>query len=519
MKKGLAVVVSLIAILAMVGAVMASGGPPGTGWFTGITIQNVDPSTTSEAPATIHVEAYGSDSSTPSTAEYLLTLYEAKTLLPTDFAGMGSNFSGGGIVSSDKAVRAIVNVTNRYLVINGQPLGDPAVAHSAAAQYQGTGTPGTKLRFPLVKNDYFGKTTTFYVQNAGSASTTATATFVVGGVSYTYTTPTLQVGQTAVISPSDARNGGQSIPTGATGIGSLTVQSNNSQNLAGAFLEHKTAEVRGTLLQATRSFTDADADTRLFVPTNKDNYVLRFTGINVMNIGPGPVNVRITYTTTSDGACTQKNTTGTDSVSNLAEGAAYTFASDKIPGDQCMASAVIEVTSGSGKILGVVNESFTPAVMAANPSKYQESVTSYAFAESSATRLVSLPIVKEDSFDKASGINILNVTNSSAQVTITLKGPKGTFKSKPFTLAGQTSRSFLDMRLLPASFWDGTPMTPAALGCSSGNNVCKDGGQMSATISSTQNIVVIVNESTYPIINPRLQQDKNNYEGFNLPNP
>ena len=73
------------------------------------------------------------------------------------------------------------------------------------------------------------------------------------------------------------------------------------------------------------------------------------------------------------------------------------------------------------------------------------------------------------------------------------------------------------MRLKSTTIWEGTAMTPAALACTTGNYVCRANGLMGVIVQSTGgSIVGMANESTYPFTSPRIQQDKNNYEGFNL---
>ena len=74
--------------------------------------------------------------------------------------------------------------------------------------------------------------------------------------------------------------------------------------------------------------------------------------------------------------------------------------------------------------------------------------------------------------------------------------------------------TLVDVRLKGASFWNGTAMTPAALSCTSSG--CGSNGVFGVTIESNLPVVAIANESTYPFSAPRISQDKNNYEGFNL---
>jgi hypothetical protein len=514
MKKIFVLTLMMILLASVVsGAGAAPAGPPGSGWWTSITIQNV-----SGTSANVSVNAYGSDGSTPSIASIALADKAAITYNPNSFTGMASGFQGGAIVSSDQSVTAIANVTNRYTA----GLGDSGTPHAGAAQYQGTSAPATTLYFPMAKYNYYSKTSTFYIQNAGSNATTFTATFRFAGSTYTYTSPSFTVGKTIVFTAADATGA----PSGNTnGLGSLVVTSNSSEPLAGVVLEHATTEVHGTLLQAARSFTPADASTTIYAPMNKNNYFNRFSGFQIQNIGTGNVDITVTYTVSNNkgGCAAAVGSTTTDSATNVAPYAAFTSKSATAFPNNCMTSAKAVATLSSGSsgtvaIAGIVNEAFTTAYLAANPSKYQEATMYAAFPESAATLKVSIPIFKEDSYDKAGTIIVQNISAFDAHVTLVFTSTKGTFTSVSQTIPANGSMDYLDVRLNAAAFWSGTAMTPAALGCTSGNYVCGAGGQMAAFItSSDQNIVALLNESTYPISSPRMQMDKNNYEGFNLP--
>jgi hypothetical protein len=366
--------------------------------------------------------------------------------------------------------------------------------------------PSTTLNFPLAKNDYFGKTTSFFLQNAGTAAATVTTTFKFLGVSYTYTTPSLQPGQMAVVVPSNSLNGATPPPTGNTAVGGMIATS--SQPLAGSVLEHKTVEVHATVLQATRAFTAADYDTTLYVPVNKNNFFGRFTGISVQNVSGGSVDVTVNYNQAVDANCPggAKN----DSHAGIAAGDSWNFPSTVLD-DKCLASAVLTAT---GSVVATVNESYTAAFLAANPGRFQESTTHSAFPGTTATTVVSLPVIKEDAFNKGTGLSLQNVSGSTAHVVLTFKNATMTFVSQPQDIAASATLVLVDVRNKAASFWNGTAMTPAALGCTASG--CGNNGTFSVVVTSDQPIVGLVNESTYPFTAPRILQDKNNYEGFNL---
>ncbi len=173
---------------------------------------------------------------------------------------MPDGFNGSAVVSADQPIKAIVNVTNR------ESGGLGVAGGQAAAQYQGIDgvAVDTTLYFPMAKNNRYGKTTSFYIQNAGSTAATATCVFTMDdSTPYNYTTPPIGPGQMVVVTPADAL-----VPatgTNRNNIGSLKVTS--SQPLAGVVMEYNTGESPATLLQGTRGFTANDFDTAVFAPT------------------------------------------------------------------------------------------------------------------------------------------------------------------------------------------------------------------------------------------------------------
>jgi len=511
-RVSLSVILSLLAISVLIGSAFAAANAllPGSGWWSGETIQNVGSS-----DATIDITAYDSASSSTFAKSDTIAPGANKVYDPTSFAGMPAGFQGSAIVSSNQDIRAIVTITNRYIPSSG--LGDAGSPHFAAGLYQGVNVPNTTIRFALAKNNSFGKTTTFFVQNAGSVAATATATFRLpnapggGGVitTYTYTTPSIGPGQMVVVTPTDA-----GAPSGNGVVGSLTVTS--TQPLAGTVLEHFTAETHATLVQATRSATPDDYDIKLFSPNTKNNFFDRFSGLQVQNVDSSPVDVTVVYKggAFQSGGVNCVGQTYTDSHSALPPGESWTFPSTAIP-NKCFASASVTAT---GNVIGQVNESFLAAtVPALHP--YQESTVFSTLPSKSGTTIISLPLFKEDSFSKATGTTIQNVGSADTNVTITFKGVAGTFVSQPQLIQPGQGLIILDVRLKPSSFWNGTAMTAALLGCGLGTPTagCGANGVFSVIVQSDgQPIVAILNETTYPINAPRIQQDKSAYEGFNL---
>ena len=357
-KSAFSVFVSIIALVALVGVALAEATAlPGSGWYSGETIQNVGSGT-----ATIDITAYDSASANTFNLSDSITPGSSKVYLPNSFPGMPSGFQGSAIVSSNQDIRAIVNVTNRYL--SSLTLGDPLTASPAAAIYQGMNAPSTTLNFPLAKNDYFGKTTSFFIQNAGTAAATVTTTFKFLGVITPLRPRRCNPVRWLSLFQPDGYEWSGPPPTGNTAVGGMIATS--SQPLSGTVLEHKTVEVHATVLQATRAFTAADYNTTLYVPVNKNNYFGRFTGIQVQNVTGGAVDVSVEYSQTAGGSC--PGGTKTDSHTGIPAGQSWNFPSSVLdPG--CLASAVI---TGSGNIVAIVSESYTAAFLAANPGRFQK---------------------------------------------------------------------------------------------------------------------------------------------------
>jgi hypothetical protein len=503
-KLTTSLLVAILIIGMMVGSALAdTNALPGSGWWSGEQIQNVG-----SGNATIDITAY--DASNTYTVSDTIAPGASKTYLPNSFTGMPAGFQGSAVVSSNSDIRAIVNITNRLVTVGGTTLGDPGALSPAAGQYQGTNVPSTQVNFPLVKVDYFGKSTDFYVQNAGSADAPATARFVINGTVYTYTTPTIPQYHMAVIDPTQARDASSNPPpSGNTGLGSLTVSS--AQPLAGTALEHNTTEANASLLQATRGFSSSDYDTKVFAPINKNNYFGRFTGLQVQNVSGSAVDMNVSYVAQAAGTC--PGGSFSDSATGVAPGASHTFPSSKLP-DGCFASATVVAT---GNVVAVVNEAYTSAYLASHSGTYQEATSYGALPNNAATQVISLPLFKEDAYSKGTGISIQNVGSVKAtNVVITLNGPTGTYVSNPFSIDPGAAYIAIDLRLKPASFWNGTALTPAVLGCVNTTTGCGGNGTFGVVVTSDQPIVAIANESTYPNTAPRIHQDKSNYEGFNL---
>jgi hypothetical protein len=484
MKKGFKILTSITVLaLLLVGAVSAQG-IPGSGWWSGEQVQNVGTST-----ANVVISAYASGGAQIYQNTTSLATGASVTFIPSNFSGMPNGFIGSAIVSSDQPIKAIVNVTNQLAGAFGVAGG------KAAAQYQGTESAATALYFPLAKNNRFGKTTAFYIQNAGTAAATASVTFRMdnGGV-FNFTTPSIPASRMVLVSPADA--GVPSSNTNRANIGSMQVTS--AQPLAGTVLEYTVGETVATVLQGTRGFTPGDFDNKAYAPVVKNNRFGRFTGVQVQNVSGGAINVTVTYKGTSSN-CLAVNVT--DTFNGLANNASKTFVNltgqSNFP-NNCSGSATITAT---GNFVAIVNE----ANMTGSPTA---GITFSAMPDSTATTKLSMPLFKDRRFGFSSGLQIQNVgaaTASNVVATFTCKGNNGS--NTPFTAISNprtitAGGAYLFFR--PASMPAGT--------FTAGNPFSLQGANCGVTVTSGQPIVAIVNEA--PDTAGAL--DDNNYEGFNL---
>lgn len=276
MKKSVKVTFVVVCVLLLATGVVYARNTlqalPGSGWSTGIQVQNVG---TGVAQIVLTgYDAAGAATYTDSTTGANTAVGESRNY--TTFPSGPTSFNGAGVFSSDQPIVAIVNINNG------------GSGGLAAGQYQGVDATktGTQVRFPLAKNGQGSKCTTFFVQNAGSSAGTIYATFS-NGSTWNSGTP-VDPGDMVTIDPANAT---PAVPT--TGVFALTVTS--TQSLAGTVSEYLCAG--NTVLQATRGFGSSDGDDTLLVPIYK-HYLgnpTRSTGVQVQNVGASPATVTVTY--------------------------------------------------------------------------------------------------------------------------------------------------------------------------------------------------------------------------------
>lgn len=494
MKKYTLAVAILVVSMLFTTLASAQSNIPGSGWWSGQQVQNVGTEN-----ATIVMEAYDKDPSVDViTVEKTAAPGEAPTFLPSDLSV--TSFQGSAVLVSDQPIKAIVNVTNRES-------GDNGIAGGyAAAQYQGIdgSMVADTLYFPLVKGDSYGKTTTFFVQNTSSEATTITALFTMrNGDTHTWTSGSIASNRMVIFSVLDTTTFNTSVANDGK-VGGLKVTSSGG-TLAGVVMEHNTTEDPATILQSTRGFTASDFDTKLYAPVIKNLRFGRFTGIQVQNVGTDAVDITVTYKTS---ACTDPANTGqtfTDTATGVPGGESKTFVNLTASGtnlpEGCTASATIVAT---GNIVAIVNESYGTGYI---PSTGQSAVTSSAIADNSATQKVSVPLFKDDRFDKRTGLQIQNVGEAAATnivATFSCSGAASfTAISNPQSADPGSAVLFIHPSNQTSMFTSANPFSAASVNCG-------------VTVTSDQPIVAIANESVPGGMGFTTIQDNNNYEGFNL---
>jgi hypothetical protein len=460
----------MILLLGAVALVAAQSNPPGTGWTTGMQFQNVG-----SGNADVRLFLYTPQGSSIDCGAKVAPQNGSVNYLVEQDCSFANEFGGSAVVESNQPMRGIVH-------INNAGVGQAGGIYNATTVEQ----VATTLLFPLVKHNHFGRTTTFHIQNATTGNVNITATFRVKGGTYAKTYNNVLPSTMVVITPADA-----GVPAGNGQVGSLTVTGTGA--LAGTALEHQHSAPVAQNLQATKAFTPADYDNKVYCPLfrNAHTGLKLTTGAQVQNVAATAQTVTLTYTPRDGGASITKSET-------VQPGASATFYA---PFLGIPANSVGSVTiTGQADIVAVVNDEGSEAGL-------QRTTTYACFPASQATNKVVLPLYKEYWYGNTTGIQIQNVaenntaaaikityiaTNKSAQVVLT----------PGFNVAAGGSTTFYSIH---------NKTFPPTMTVVSGNLGAMYNTYGSVVIESNTPIVAIANESG---LGPGAQDSKN-YEGFN----
>jgi hypothetical protein len=415
-KRLLGVILAVIAVVLTVSVSSAADLPGANDYWIGATHQNVG-----DGPATVVVTAY--DSLSNSTYPYTLDSLPAGASVNVglqefeESLSLPRGFIGSLVTTADQPLVALINVTNRPAGSNGDPYGTAAAIYSAI---DGSNT-STSLLFPLVKHNHVGKTTTFYLQNAGIVPATITTAFKVNGVTYSYTSPSINPGQMVAVDPGMTKP--NPVPNGDGNVGSMTATS--TQPIAGMMLEHEHSATIGKVLQASNAFANPDElNQTVYCPTVKNHYFGRSTGLQIMNAHTTQQTITVTFVD-SDGV---ERVSNDPDLNLMAPGTSTTILNDPIlpydpedpEGSVTLVSAII--TGATGKVVAVIaNESQLPLP----PGATQTSTTYNCRPDNEATTRLSYPSFKERWFGRTTAIQIQNVGDVTASVTLQFKANNG----------------------------------------------------------------------------------------------
>lgn len=491
MRKKLATIVVAVMVLGLLSGT-AFADLPGGGWVTNVQVQNVG-----ALPADISITSYGAGGPYNSPVKNA-AVGASVTFLNTEL-GVPTGFQGAGVMSSTESVFAILFATNYQA----------STANTASAIVRGIGQDNVAntISFPLVKKKWGSgqKTTTFYIQNAGSSATDATVTLSIlaggaGGCSNNPRTYTIQPSEQINFNPQDL-----GCPNST--LGSLMVAS-NGQPLAGIVLEHDddlAAPAGGTrVLQGTSGFAPADYDTKLIAPIIKKGWGTNknVTGLQVQNVGAAPIpagDLVVTYAVIGgpDSGTTKTESNPTD----IAVGAAFNSLHGVLQ-NGTLASAVVEVKP-TQKIVGIVNEN-----RPAGTTVFRNTTYSMLPAHAAATS-VSLPLVKEffgGQGGRCTGVQVVAV-GAPAIMQLTYKATTG----QTWTVTTNSAESSKTFLRLSDNATPGVTVTGGAAADMRGKNF----GVTATSLTSGVKLVAVANESFCP--GAARDEDDANYEGFPLP--
>ncbi len=497
MKK---IVVTLVAIAALLTGVVAVGAQvgiqdlPGGGWWEASLVQNAGTDTASVTFTPIlGYEVEGSPAAEVKTVD--LNAGANVNFMPGQYGNltMEDGFKGSAIVSSDQPIVAIGSVANNMI-------GDIGVTGGrAAAQYPGISQDGVakSLLFPVVKNDYKGKTTVFYIQTVKAGEVSVTYTMG-DGSTFTDSKTTEVDGQMATFVPADA-TGMPSSCTDNTCVGAATFTA--SVDMAGVYVEFNSGESPAAVLLSTRGFTPDDAGTTVYVPVVKSLWRGRTTGIQIMNAGTEAADITVDISKAGGSA-----DAGTYTFEAVAAGSSVTF----FPGnhglfDGPFGGGAQDEFSGAMKIT-----SAQPVVAICNENDFAGAATTKqtvfaGFSEAAGSETILFPLVKEFYNNNTTGVQIMNV--GSADVTITADY---VLQNDIFTVDTDAAGDAITIGAGEAfTFWGVTKYWTGDF-----DDSTNDFGAVTVKASAGGSIVGIAQEAENPTGSIGYLDTKN-YEGFN----
>jgi hypothetical protein len=504
MKKMSVLLAAVLVFAVALSAAAAPGALPGGGWWSPFQIQNVGDDDANLAYTAYWQVGLGSADTYSQDVAITVPAGESVTYNPalapnyptgtrigfdTTDKHLPSGFAGGVVVSADQPIRAVVTVNNFTS-------GDMGTAGGrASAYYQSVQEPGDLLSFPVMKHNYFGQTTTFYIQAAGEDAT-INALFTYPGGSQSMTAIDIPAGRTYMLDPLAA-----GVPENV--LGSLVVEATAGQ-IAGVIMETQHNVTVGTFAMSTKAFAPTDADTTVVAPTNKAKYFGATTGWQLLNTTDIDATVDVTFTIAGVQAGSAGATAGIGVGNQFAVqitipgNGSYLFSTGLAAGANYYKAIEVGGTKAitDGLFFSGMAVSTQPLVATVNEANGPNRILYSAFGAGGATTKLAAPAVKEAFFGQRTSLNVQNVGSVATTPTAVYNcaGTEYTVAAPAAINPGQAVNFFL---LSDAARW-GEVKVPT------GNNCA-------VIVTAGEPIVAVAQES---IANN--SQDIKNYEGFNL---
>lgn len=424
-------------------------------------------------------------------------------------SALPAGYEASVVISSNVEVVAVAQIGNNASGTVGNPAG------TASAFYQGIGSSSRskEVNFPLVKNNFNGQTTTFYIQAAGTAAS-ATITYVMNNGQQYQETKSIDANRMTIFRPAAAGVPGSNCGVAPTSpcLGAATVQSTTG-DIVGVVLEHPSSGTPWPFALSTRGLTDADKGTKLLAPIIKHDFNGSKTGFSVQNTGNGQATVEISLRVTNVCGSTPSSIIGqtyTQEVS-IPQGGATVFSQDRnnLGGMPPCTFASATITSKTGQALvGTVNESKDQG---ATPGGKAKAVyAAFNASGSGISSSLAAPLVKER-FGNVEGTTGLVVANAGTQATkfeaeyTDEKGTTRVLRTVNDVQPGEAVSFFQVFQNI------GNKFTPVS-GFTNFNDFFNTKNAVIVKSTNGQNIVAVAQESD----RRDAKLDIKNYEGFNL---
>ncbi|MEM7133722.1 MAG: hypothetical protein AAF702_45930 [Chloroflexota bacterium] len=437
MKRKLSAITIIVGVLMSLMVIPVSAqGPPGTGWWVFWQIQNID-TTAGQIQMTAYqregdgTEQVGSESFDIGVGNALAYNPGQTPNIDNGLIGFSGNISfrdGSAVISSDRSVVAVAQLGNNRSGTAGTDGG------TATSFYQGigSGNASTTVNFPLVKNNFNGQTTTFYIQAAGADANVTITYNMNDGTTHTETR-NIAANRMWQFSPSNASPAIANSNCGAGGTspcqGAATAVS-SSGPIVGVVVEHPDAGAPAALALSTRGLTATDQGTKLLAPIIKNDFNGSTTGFSVQNTdASAAASVEIVLTVTNSRNPDVAIGAQFRQTVSIEAGKAVVFnnARNNIGGmgTGTFASATVESLNGQ-KLVGTVNENNN-----GKKAVYAAFCIEGCGADGNSTPTttkVAAPLVKDFFRGKTTGITVANAGTASTKIKASYTDAGGTVR-------------------------------------------------------------------------------------------